>query len=158
MKKLFVLLVLSSALLGIGKTTYAQQQSEKPVCIGHELDGALTIRSWGDGRNRADAKEQAKKNAIYEVLFNGVTAGNDGYDMRPIVPEVNARQRYREYFDIFFMDGGAYKTYVSIADRRWGSTKKAKGYTRNQVKYCMTVRVMVPALRQRMIDDGILKN
>lgn len=155
MKKLFVLLVLSSALLGIGKNSFAQQFDE-PVCIGHELDGTLTIRSWGEGRNRADAREQAKKNAVYAVLFDGVRTGNDGYDARPIVPEVNARQRYRDYFDIFFMDGGAYKTYVSIADRRLGSTKKAKSNI-NQVKYGFTVRVMVPQLRQRMIEDGILK-
>lgn len=157
MKKLFIFLVFSAALLGIGKTSYAQLFDE-PVCIGQELDGTLTIRSWGEGRNRADAKEQAKKNAVYAVLFNGVTKGNEGYEARPLVPEVNARQRYRDYFDIFFMDGGAYKSYVSIADRRWRSTKKSKGYSGNQVKYGITVRVMVPDLRRRLIEDGIIKN
>jgi hypothetical protein len=155
MKKLFVLLILTSSLLGIGKNCYAQLFDE-PVCIGHELDGTLTIRAWGEGRNRADAREQAKKNAIYAVLFNGVRIGNDGYEARPLVPEVNARERYRDYFDIFFMDGGAYKTYVSIADRRLGSTKKVKSNI-NQVKYGFTVRVMVPQLRRRLIDDGVLK-
>lgn len=156
MRKLFVLLVLSLSFLGIGKTSYAQKFDE-PVCISQELDGTLTIMSWGEGRNRADAKEQAKKNAVYAVLFQGIRAGNDGYNMRPVITEVNARERYSDYFDIFFMDGGTYKTYVSVADTRWGSTKRVRNHNHNQVKYRMTVRLMVPALKKRMIEDGILK-
>ncbi len=154
MKKLVLFMVSALALVFIGQDAFAQ--SYEPVCIGREQDGTLTLRVWGEGRNRSDAKEQARKNAVYEVLFNGVLKGNDGYNMRPIVAEVNARERYRDYFDIFFMDGGEYLKYVSLADKRFGSTKKIKGT--NQVRYCMTIRVLIPELRTRMKEDGILKN
>ena len=70
--------------------------------------------------------------------------------------EVNARERYQDYFDIFFMDGGEYLKYVSMADRRLGSTKKVKN-SDAQVGYLVTVRVLIPELRQRLKQDGILK-
>ena len=130
-------------------------QSLETECISVEQDGSQTLRVWGKGRNRSDALEQAKKDAVYQVLFQGVLKGNKGYNQRPIVTEVNARERYQDYFDIFFMDGGEYLKYVSMADRRLGTNKKVKVDT--QVWYCTTVRVLVPELKQRLKQDGILK-
>lgn len=131
-------------------------QSFETECISVEQDGSQTLRVFGKGRNRSDAVEQAKKDAVYEVLFKGVLKGNKGYNQRPIVTEVNARERYQDYFDIFFMDGGEYLKYVSMADRRLGSTKKVRG-SDAQVGYLVTVRVLIPELRVRLKQDGILK-
>lgn len=132
-----------------------QAQSFQTECIGKELDGSLTLRVWGEGRNRSDAKEQCKKNAVYEVLFKGVDNGNSGFDSRPIITEVNARVRYRDYFDIFFSDGGEYLKYVSMADKRAHSTVRKEGSS--QVFYQMTVRVLSSDLRARLVADGILQ-
>lgn len=131
-------------------------QSLETECISVEQDGSQTLRVWGKGRNRSDALEQAKKDAVYQVLFQGVLKGNKGYNQRPIVTEVNARERYQDYFDIFFMDGGEYLKYVSMADRRLGTNKKVK--VDSQVWYCTTVRILVPELKQRLKQDGILKS
>lgn len=131
-------------------------QSYQTECISVEQDGSQTLRVFGKGRNRSDAMEQAKKDAVYEILFKGVQKGNEGYNLRPIVTEVNARERYQDYFDIFFMDGGEYLKYVSMADKRLGSTKKIKD-SAAQVGYMVTVRVLIPELRQRLRQDGILK-
>ena len=152
MKKLMLICAGLMALL------FAQEvkaQSFETECISVEQDGSQTLRVWGKGRNRSDAIEQAKKNAVYEILFNGVLKGNKGYNQRPLVTEVNARERYQDYFDIFFMDGGEYLKYVSMADKRMGSTEKVK--TSTQVMYCVTVRVLVPELRVRLKQDGVLK-
>lgn len=130
-------------------------QSYQTECISVEQDGSQTLRVWGKGRNRVDAVEQAKKDAIYEILFTGVRKGNKGERLRPLVPEVNARERYRDYFDIFFMDRGEYLNYVSMADRRIGSTVKESNSV--QVRCCVTVRVLIPELRQRLTRDGILQ-
>lgn len=130
-------------------------QSYQTECISVEQDGSQTLRVWGKGRNRVDAVEQAKKDAVYEILFTGVRKGNKGERLRPLVPEVNARERYRDYFDIFFMDRGEYLNYVSMADRRIGSTVKESNSV--QVRCCVTVRVLIPELRQRLTRDGILQ-
>lgn len=149
-------LLLCAALFALFAVQNVMAQSEQTECISVEQDGSQTLRVWGKGRNRTDAVEQAKKNAVYEVLFKGVLKGNKGYNLRPVLTEVNARERYQEYFDIFFMDGGEYLKYISMADRKIGSTKK-KVKDSAQVMYCITVRVLIPELRQRLIQDGVLK-
>lgn len=154
MKKRFKLIcVLILTLLFVQEI---KAQSYETECISVEQDGSQTLRVWGKGRNRSDAIEQAKKDAVYDILFKGVLKGNKGYNQRPVVTEVNARERYQEYFDIFFMDGGEYLKYVSMADKRLGSTKKLKT-SDAQVGYLVTVRVLIPELRQRLKQDGILK-
>lgn len=152
MKKL---MLICAALMALLFAQEVKAQSFETECISVEQDGSQTLRVWGKGRNRSDAIEQAKKDAVYEILFKGVLKGNKGYNLRPLVTEVNARERYQDYFDIFFMDGGEYLKYVSMADKRMGSTKKVK--TDTQVRYCVTVRVLVPELRMRLKEDGILK-
>lgn len=146
MKKL--LFSLFAALLCAG--AFAQETE----CISKEMDGSLTLRVWGTGRNRTDAMEQAKKQAVYDVLFKGVIKGNTDYNMRPIMTEVNARQRYQDYFDIFFMDRGEFLKYVSMEDKRAGSTRVRRNY--RDVTVGTTVRVLVPQLRARLKEDGLL--
>ena len=133
----------------------ARSQSYETECLNIEQDGSQTLRVWGEGRNKVDAVEQAKKNAVNEILFHGVLKGNKGYNQRPLVTIVNARERYQEYFDTFFMDKGEYANYVSMKDRRIGSTVKIPGTT--QVRCCITVRVLCPQLRAKLKADGIIK-
>ena len=147
MKKLLFAAI--ALLLGAG--AFAQETE----CISKEMDGSLTLRVWGTGRNKTDALEQAKKQAVYDVLFNGVTKGNTDYNMRPVMTEVNARQRYQDYFDIFFMDRGEYRKYISMEDKRAGSTRVTKRNYRD-VTVGVTVRVLVPQLRARLKSDGLL--
>ena len=128
--------------------------AQETECISKEMDGSLTLRVWGTGRNRTDALEQAKKQAVYDVLFKGVTRGNTDYNMRPVMTEVNARQRYQDYFDIFFMDRGEYRKYISMEDKRAGSTRTRRNY--RDVTVGTTVRVLVPQLRARLKEDGLL--
>ena len=147
MKKLLFIAI--AMLLSAG--AFAQETE----CIGKEMDGSLTLRVWGTGRNRTDALEQAKKQAVYDVLFRGVTKGNTDYNMRPVMTEVNARERYSDYFDIFFMDRGEYLKYISMEDKRAGSTRVSKRNYRD-VTVGVTVRVLVPQLRARLKADGVL--
>ena len=128
--------------------------AQETECISKEMDGSITVRVWGTGRNRTDALEQAKKQAVYDVLFKGITRGNTDYNMRPIMTEVNARQRYQDYFDIFFMDRGEYRKYISMEDKRAGSTRTRRNY--RDVTVGTTVRVLVPQLRARLKEDGLL--
>ena len=144
-------LIFAAIALLLGTCAFAQETE----CISKEMDGSLTLRVWGSGRNRTDALEQAKKQAVYDVLFYGIRKGNTDYNMRPVMTEVNARQRYQDYFDIFFMDRGEYRKYVSMEDKRAGSTRVIKRNYRD-VTVGVTVRVLVPQLRARLKADGLL--
>lgn len=125
-------------------------------CIGTELDGSQTLRVLGYGRNRNDAKEQAMKNAVWAVIFDGIRDGVDGCNLRPLVTEVNARERYEDYFNTFFSDKGEYKKYVSLRDtktRSAGRKKDKVGYS-----YEMTIRVLRSELKSRLKADNVIAN
>ena len=126
------------------------------MCLGTELDGSQTLRVLGYGRNRADAKEQAMKNAVWAVIFDGIRDGGAGCKLRPLVTEVNARERYEEYFNRFFADGGAYAEYVSLRDTKKRSADRQKdkvGYT-----YEMTIRILRSELKARLKADNVISS
>lgn len=123
-------------------------------CMGVEHDGSQTLRVSGTGRNKADAVEQAKKNAVCEVIFKGIRYGKQECNMRPLVTEVNAEEKYENYFNIFFADGGEYLKYVSMADERNHSRDKAKAQA--FVSYTITVRVLRAELKERLKADHVI--
>ena len=51
-------------------------------CMGIEMDGSQTLKAWGYGKNRIDAVEQAKKNAVRDVLFKGIRNGKTECNIR----------------------------------------------------------------------------
>jgi hypothetical protein len=124
-------------------------------CMGVELDGSQTVKGWGFGRNRKDAVEQAKKNAVRDVLFKGIVSGKSECDSRPLLGEVNAQQKNETYFNKFFADGGEYLKYISLKDLGVGGIDRKKG--RSGVAYGLTLRILRPQLKEKLIADGILK-
>lgn len=124
-------------------------------CLGTELDGSQTVRAWGKGSNKADAVEQARKNAVRDVLFKGVRAGSGDCSSRPLILEVNAQEKYEFYFNKFFADGGEYEKYATGEDENRTSRIKAKNST--QTNYGVVVRVKRAELRQKLIEDNIIK-
>ena len=155
MKKVIVSLIAIIALqLDVYAQTHPIYDRSSIKCIGTELDGSQTLRVQGYGRNRSDAKEQAMKNAVWAVIFDGIRDGVQGCNMRPLITEVNARERYEDYFNIFFADGGEYKKYVSLQDTKKRSANKAKdkvGYS-----YEMTIRVLRSELKARLKADNVI--
>lgn len=128
-------------------------------CIGVELDGSQTLKVWGNGRTRADAIEQAKKNGVRDVLFKGIRNGTSDCNVKPVLSEVNIQEKNEDYFFKFFTDGGPYKEFISL--------RPGKGITTNEVVYKSTsggtqyygviIRVLRADLKARMIQDNILK-
>jgi hypothetical protein len=98
------------------------------------------------------AKSERKFMKDYIVVIGG---GLAGCDTRPLVSEHNARDKYAEYFNIFFMDGGEYKKYVSMEDRKRRSYDKSKN--KMFKNYRMTVRVLRRELQARLKGDGVIK-
>jgi len=148
---IILILILLVSYTEINAQNYARTSIR---CMGVELDGSQTLRVLGYGRNRADAKEQAKKNAVWAVIFDGVKDGVEGCNTRPLITEVNAKERYEDYFNIFFTDNGAYKEYVSVRDtklRSGGRSKDKLGYS-----YDITIRVLRPQLKARLKSDNLI--
>lgn len=126
--------------------------------MGVELDGSQTIKAWGNGRNRSDAVDQAKKNAIRDVIFFGINEGKSECNSKPLIFEVNAQDKYEDYFAKFFADGGEYKNFISLRDERiFDKLSRDKKKARESVTHGMIVRVLRNELKAKLITDGIIK-
>lgn len=162
MKNKLILIALSALLIMLTgacskKSTPVSKASAyvnyEPTCMGVEHDGSQTLRIWGKGSSKSDAIEQAKKNAVYEVLFNGIK-GTGECERRPLVSEVNARERYARYFNPFFADGGEYRKFVVEESANEASRLEARGSS--IYNYGIIVTVDREGLRNQLERDGIL--
>lgn len=135
-----------------GSMAYTTFETE---CLGTELDGTQTLRAWGTGKNKADAMEQAKKNAIRDVIFKGIRSGSAECNKKPLIFEVNAQEKYEYYFNAFFADGGEYTNYVDMGDEKRTSRIQAKN--KSQENWGVVVRVNRAELRNKLVQDGIIK-
>jgi hypothetical protein len=115
-------------------------------CLEDKLDGSFVLNAWGKGSSKSEAIDQAKRNVLNDILFNGV---NKGCQMRPLIVEVNAASKYRSYVYAFF--DKEYKDFISI-EKSPKSLKKS----RKQTSYGIKIRVKVEAIRQKLIEDNIL--
>lgn len=125
-------------------------------CLGVEKDGSITVESYGKGRNKSDASEQAQKNAVWEVLFNGIKDGNGGCNSDPLLFSSNAKLYHETFFNEFFKDKGKYKTFVSLEDEKTKNkisrnVKKGKEVEQRMV----VVRVDRPRLKTYLLENNI---
>lgn len=148
-----VLVALGASTLN-AQTKMGERFNLPPVSfLNTELDGSITVRTYGEGKRRADAHEQARKNAVYVVMFKGIEA--NGQMIRPLITEANAYERHEAYFGQFFADDGTYKEFTSAKDEKISSKKKMRGKTQNA--FGSVVRVLRLQLKARLIADGIVK-
>lgn len=130
----------------------------KTECMGIELDGSVTLKAWGNGRNRADAVEQAKKNAVRDVIFTSILEGKQDCAKKPLITEVNAEEKYEDYFNKFFADGGEFKNFITLKDERIGEKiSRDRKKARESVTNGLVVRVLRAELKSKLIADGIIK-
>jgi hypothetical protein len=157
-KVLTILTLLSIFFSCSTQKTVSTNYSYSTECLGVELDGSQTLKAWGNGRNREDAVEQAKKNAVRDVIFKGIRDGKQDCNQKPLVFEVNAQEKYEDYFNKFFADGGEYRNFISLKDERiFDKIKRDKQRTAESVTHGVIVRVLRSELKQKLIQDGIIK-
>jgi hypothetical protein len=141
------------------KTTTPSFYNYKTECLGVELDGSQTLKAWGHGRYWKDAADQAKKNAVRDVVFKGILDGLNECKTKPLLMEINAEEKYESYFNRFFRDGGEYTHYISLKDERVPRhTYRTRDFrNKDQSTYSVVVRVKRSELEQKLIQDNILK-
>lgn len=128
----------------------------KTECMGIELDGSHTLKAWGKGRNYFDASTQAKKNAVRDIIFKGISKGEDSCNKDPLIVGPRAETRHENYFYIFFADGGDYEKYVSLKDEKLrNKIKRDKKKQTESVTRMVVVTVNRNDLKQRLKTDLI---
>lgn len=158
MRYLLICIAVAVTTLLIGckskEVTTAAFHSYTTECMGKSMDGSQTLRVWASGRNKTDAIEQAKKKAVYDVVFTGIQAGSGECNAYPVMDEANARKKYEDYFDLFFADGGAYSKYVSVTNHKKSAMQRH--YGDGSQTFGIIVTVNRSALRKRFESDNII--
>lgn len=156
MKKTLITIVAATTLLLSGcQTSTSSYASYETECLGISLDGSQKLRAWGQGRHRQQAMQQAAKNAMSDVIFNGIRGGSGGCSVKPLVTEANAREKHEEYFNRFFSDQGDYRNYMSLKGAPIRS--RVKEFNSNGRRFGVVVTVQRTALQQKLKNDGIIK-
>lgn len=97
----------------------------------------------------------AKRRAVHDILFTGIKSGAGSRSIQyPLVAEVNAYERYADYFEPFFSPGGEWTNFVKEADTK-STIREAKGEAREGNGVVVTVDVS--ALRRQLKADGVIK-
>jgi hypothetical protein len=157
-KQLLIVLFVLSIFCVRAQNNFGGNYSFEIECMESELDGSITVKSWGNGKDFADAKDQAQKNAVECVLFKGITDGKPGCPVSPIVNDYRVKERNKVYFAEFFKDDAEYSQFVSSEDQQKnGRKRKGKKEAIESVTYCFVVRVDVVGLESKLKSDGIIK-
>jgi hypothetical protein len=84
----------------------------KTECAGDADNGQFLLKAWGKGVNKKEAIENARKNALKDVLFLGVFTGNPACGRIAMLTEVNAMEKHKSFFENFFSRNGDYKDFI----------------------------------------------
>lgn len=154
--KWIVATMLASCLLygcstGNSLTTY---YNHKTQIIRTEADGNCIVTAWGQGKCRSEAKREAKKRAVHDILFSYIETGKGSQmPLPPLLAAPDAKERHRKYFLQFFEDNGLYKNFCKEETRRPAGESYYKNET--QITCKIILKVKREELRERMSADGI---
>lgn len=135
-------------------STVAGNYNYKTECLENKRNGTIVLKAWGKGTNKKEAISQAKKNALEALLFQGTLDGKPNCDTKPLVTEVNAYERNKAYFDVFFSDKGDYLNFIENDTSEKGA---AIIPSENKITIGIVVTVLQSKLKEKMVHDLIIK-
>ena len=157
MKKFSLLIAVTAMILfsGCGARRSQAFYNMPSQLLSANYDGSYVIRVQVRAKDGVVAFKEAKRKAVQEVIFDGVKAANQGVeDLKPLCFDMNAREKYEEYWNAFFSDEGPWQEYASYKDRRVVTTR----YERDgrQMIETGTVTVDRAGLKKKLQEDGII--
>ncbi len=135
------------------KTTYKNiPVLSETECIGSGTNNSMRVKAWGYGDRALEAQKQAKRNAVYDIIFKGIKAGDVSCGGEPIVPE--GPQKNLAYFDNFFKDEGDYLRFIAISGEG-NILPEDRIRVGKRYKVGMYVQVNVGQLKKKLQDDNL---
>lgn len=120
-------------------------------CLGYDANGFVRVRTWGKGPDKKTAIDNAKRNALDAILFQGITGSN--CDTRPLVTAVNPRERFSNYFDQFFTRNGPYESFITVETKADSYIKADDSMTQ---LWGVTAIINRTALEARLRNDNVI--
>ena len=83
--------------------------------ISEGKEGTYVIKVWSYSKKSNVAIDQAKKNAIHGIIFQGCIGVGNVSNQPPLTNSSSLEFEKKEFFDEFFKDNGQYQKYVSVS-------------------------------------------
>ena len=136
--------------IGCTPKPYLVESYVRPVTTSVSQSGVLYLEANGYHKRKTEAKQEAMRNALRAVIFDGVSNSSV---KRPLVSEPGARSKYATYFDRFFAEGGRYADFVRVNQVDPTRTVRVgKGY-----QLAVQVEVNYLALQRELQASGIIE-
>lgn len=126
--------------------------------FGKSASGNYLLKVWSYSKSTFVAEEQAKKNAIHAIVFQGAPANKEKRiaQLRPLLQDPTAEATHEAFFEKFFAEGGDYKRFARMSNNGFADVIK---YGKKDKKYRVGVVVLVEtaALRKHLEQSGVIK-
>ena len=157
MKKLSYIIAIFAliCLSGCGPKRSQAYYDQPSQVMSATAEGTYIIRVQVRAKDAVVAFKEAQRKVVKEVIFDGVKSANSGInDLKPLCFDMNAREKYEDYWNVFFSDEGPWKQFTSYKDRRATSTRYERD-GRLMVE-TGTVTVNRAGIKKKLQEDGII--
>ena len=146
-------LVLSLASCGAKRSQAFYDQPSR--VLSADYNGTYVVRTQVRSKDAVTAFYDAQRKVVKEIIFDGIQAANNGVsDLKPLCLDMNAQEKYEDYWNAFFSDGGPWKQFTNYSKRRVVTTR----YERDgrQMVETGTVTVDRAGIKKKLQEDGII--
>lgn len=128
-------------------------------CEGIAKQGSKLVKVWSYSKNPKHAISRGMKNAVHGIIFKGYAGGGQGCTpFAALVSDPAMEDKFKEFFDSFFADGGAYLRYVSSATDGSIAPGDRLKISKREYKIGIVVNVLTDQLRKLLEKEGIIKS
>ena len=158
MNKIFFLLIFFSHLFSYSQTKKDYKQfktfyNSELKCVSIGTPGTSTVEVGIIQKNKKPNYEEAKKSAVFSIIFNGVIGNTSvGCDPQSSLLKEDDFEKNLKYFKTFF-ESGKYSQFISLSNDEFIKISKLKkGY---KLRLRMVIRTR--DLSEKLESDGIRK-
>ena len=127
------------------------------AATGEGSEGTYLVKVWTYSKKANIAIEQAKKNAIHGIIFQGLIGFGRVSNQPPLSPDPGLEVAKADFFKDFFKDNGPYMKYVSVS----GDGSVAAGDVMKvgkEYKVGVVVSIRKDLLKSDLIKAGIIRS
>lgn len=88
------------------------QSNYQNECVNIENDGHITMKIWNPKKGKRYKIEQAQKDAIYTILYSGISSNKSCIPQKPILKNQTELKKFKKIETEFFKTKGVWLTYI----------------------------------------------
>ena len=134
--------------------TSKNNRNYQTKCISIEADGYVITKIWDTKKGKNYNTEQARKDAVYAVLFSGISGENGCVTQPPILNKTEEQENFKRIENRFFAKKGKWSIFTRTAATE--TTLPANLGVKNWKVY--QVSVSKNELRKYLEDQKIIKS